>query len=142
MALNPADVKKLLQDHDLGLLFIRIALGGSMMAYGIPKFMGGMDALAQVGQAMQYVGIHGAFHVWGLLAALIEVVGGLMILLGFLFRPAAFALILVMLIATLFQGHTHQAKDFVANALHPLSYMGVFMGLLFSGPGKWSLQKN
>ena len=34
------------------------------------------------------------------------------------------------------------AKDFVANALHPLSYFGVFLGLLFSGPGKWSLQKS
>ena len=140
MALNPTDVKKLLQDHDLGLLFIRIAIGGAMIAYGIPKFMGGTESLAQVGQAMQYVGIHGAPHVWGLLAALVEVVGGLMVLLGFLFRPAAFGLMIVMVVATLYQAHT--GKGFVVSALHPLSFFGVFLGLLFAGPGKWSLQKN
>ncbi len=110
-----------------------------MMAYGIPKFMGGTESLTQVGGAMGYLGIHGAPLLWGFIAALIEVVGGLMILLGFLFRPAAFGLMIVMVVATLFQAHTK--TDFVMNALHPLSYFGVFLGLLFKGPGKWSLQK-
>lgn len=140
MALNSADVKKLLQDHELGLLMIRIAIGASIIAYGVPKFMGGSETLTAVGQGIQYIGIHGGYMFWGFLAALVEVVCGFMILLGFLFRPAAFLLTLVMIMATLFQAHNN--PDFVKSALHPLSYAGVFFGLLFSGPGKWSIQKN
>lgn len=140
MALNSADVKKLLQDHDLGLLLIRIAIGAAMIAYGVPKFMGGGTSLENVGMGIQYVGIHGGYLFWGFVAALIEVVGGFMILLGFLFRPAAFFLVLVMIVATLFQGHTQ--TDFVAHGLHPLSFAGIFVGLMFAGPGKWSIQKN
>lgn len=140
MALNAADVKKLFQDHDLGLLIIRLVMGAAMIAYGVPKFMNGGEYLTKVGGAMGYVGIHFAPFFWGLLAAIIEVVGGFMILVGALFRPAAFGLMIVMIIATIFQAHT--GKDFISTALHPLTYAGVFLGLLFKGPGKWSIQKD
>jgi len=140
MALNQADLKKLLQDHDLGLLIIRIAIGGAVMAAGVPKFMGGQATLMQVGEAMGFVGIHFAPLFWGILAALTEVMGGFMILLGFLFRPAAFFLMFVMAVATLMLAHTSQ--NFWQDALTPISYFGVFAGLLFAGPGKLSVQKN
>lgn len=145
MALNSADVKKLLQDHDLGLLIIRVFIGGAMIAYGVPKFMNGGDYLVEVGKSMGYLGIHFAPLFWGFLAALIEVMGGFMILAGFLFRPAAAFLAFTMIVATIAQVHQldpAKGKDFVMMAMHPLSYAGVFMGLLFSGPGKWSIQKH
>ncbi len=140
MALNQADVKRLLEDHDLGLLLVRIAMGCTMMAHGIPKFMGGQSTLIQVGQAMGYVGIHFAPLMWGILAAIIEVMGGFMILLGFLFRPAAFLLMITMAIATTMLVKT--GADFLQTTITPLSYFGVFLGLLFAGPGKISIQKN
>ena len=146
MALNSADVKKLLQDHDLGLLIVRIAIGGAMMAYGVPKFMHGGEYLSKVGESMGYLGLHFAPLFWGFLAALTEVMGGFMILAGFLFRPAAFFLVFTMVVATVAQAHqvVHGAegKDFVTLAMHPLSYAGIFLGLLFAGPGKWSIQKH
>lgn len=142
MALNSADVKKLLQDHDLGLLIIRVAIGGAMIAYGVPKFMSGGEYLTKVGESMGYLGIHFAPLFWGFLAALSEVMGGFMILAGFLFRPAAAALAFTMIVATMTQMHNMTAdQTFTTTALHPLSYAGVFLGLLFAGPGKWSIQK-
>jgi putative oxidoreductase len=77
MALNSADVKKLFQDHDLGLLIIRFFIGGAMIAYGVPKFMNGGDYLVEVGKSMGYLGIHFAPLLWGFLAALVEVMGAL-----------------------------------------------------------------
>lgn len=145
MALNSADVKKLLQDHDLGLLIIRLAIGGAMIAYGVPKFMSGSAGLTQVGASMGYLGVHFAPLFWGFLAALAEVMGGFMVLAGFLFRPAAAALAFTMLVACISQWHGMDAsagKTFEATVLQPLSYMGVFLGLLFAGPGKMSIQKH
>ena len=140
MAINSADVKKLLQDHDLGLLIIRIFIGGAMIAYGVPKFMKGGETLTQIGGAMGYLGIHFAPLFWGFLSALTEVMGGFMILAGFLFRPAAAFLAFNMFVATLLLAHTN--PDFVMGAMHPLSLFGIFLGLLFAGPGKWSIQKH
>ncbi len=145
MALNSADVKKLLQDHDLGILIIRIAIGGAMIAYGVPKFMNGGEYLAKVGESMGFLGVRFAPLFWGFLAALAEVMGGFMILAGFLFRPAAAALAFTMFVAAVSQFHAidvSAGKTFTATVLHPLSYMGVFLGLLFAGPGKWSIQKH
>jgi hypothetical protein len=68
-----------------------------------------------------------------------------MILMGFLFRPAAALLAFTMIVATVAQAHQldpANGKNFVMMALHPLSYAGIMMGLLFAGPGKWSIQKN
>jgi putative oxidoreductase len=140
MALSSNDVKKLFSDPDLGLLIVRVILGGAMIAYGVPKFMNGGAMLEQVGTAMKFVGLDFAPVFWGFMAALTEVMGGIMIMWGFLFRPAALFLLFTMVVATLFQAH--QAGSFVANAVHPLSYAGIFLGLIFTGPGKWSIQKN
>jgi putative oxidoreductase len=139
MALNSSDVKKLFSDPDLGLLVVRIALGAAMIAYGVPKFMHGGATLEEVGSAMKFLGLGFAPLFWGFMDALVEVMGGVMILWGFLFRPAAALLTFTMVVATIYKAHT--GDDFVMNALHPLSYAGIFLGLLFTGPGKWSVQK-
>jgi putative oxidoreductase len=122
-----------------------------MMAYGVSKFLHGADGkstvetLTSIGKSMDYVGIHFGYLFFGFVSALTEVMGGFMILAGFLFRPAAALLAFNMLIATIFVTHqldASQGKTFVQMAMHPLSLMGIFLGLLFAGPGKWSIQKH
>lgn len=122
---------------DTGLLIMRAGLGVMYMYHGYPKLFGGPELWKQVGSAMGMVGITFLPVVWGLLAAVAEAVGGLLILIGFLFRPAAFFLLFTMFIASLM----HLTNDGLKEASHALELAFVFAGLLFTGPGKYSADK-
>jgi putative oxidoreductase len=76
---------------------------------------------------------------WGFLAAFSEFGGGVLLILGFLFRPAATLLFCTMTVATisLYQG----GQEFGMYS-HPLKMAFVFFGLIFIGPGRFSIDKD
>jgi putative oxidoreductase len=105
--------------------------------HGYPKLFGGPEMWEQVGSAMQAIGIYFLPAAFGFLAAVTEFFGGLFLLLGLFFRPALSFLIIVMFVATI----THIAKgDPFAMVSHSIEVGIVFIGLLFMGPGNYSLQ--
>jgi putative oxidoreductase len=138
-------LKKVLIQHSFGLLCLRLALGGTMIAYGVPKFMGGSEYLRQVGSAVQYIGIGFGFEFFGLLAALTEVVGGMMLIFGAYYRISCVTLAFVMFMATLTQKAglpaNYTPTDFIMAVLHPLSMGAIFISAMFLGPGRLSIQK-
>lgn len=123
---------------NLGLLIIRLVLGATFIAHGLMKFLGGTAALESVGSAMQSFGITAFPVFFGGIAALCELLGGLLILIGYKFRFGAFALFLVMFVAayTQFNGVGSFMKFAWA-----LEMAAVFFGLIFIGPGKYSIDK-
>jgi putative oxidoreductase len=138
-------LKKILLQQSFGLLCMRLVLGATMIAYGVPKFLGGSAYLEQVGSAMKIFGLGSGFEAFGMLAAMIEVVGGIMLILGAFYRVSCLLLAFVMVMATLFKytalPESATSTDFIMNCLHPLSMAGVFLSILFLGPGRLSLQK-
>lgn len=121
-----------------GLLLLRIGLGIMFVMHGYPKLLGGPERWEGVGGAMGHVGVSFLPVVWGLAAALAETAGGLCILLGLFFRPAAIALAFTMLIASL----SHLGRgDGLMGASHAIEMGVVFLGLAFIGPGKYSVDK-
>ena len=138
-------LKKLLIQQSFGLLCLRVALGATMIAYGVPKFLGGEAYLTQIGTAVQHVGIHFGYQFFGLVAALTEVVGGFMLIIGAYFRISCFLLLIEMLVASLSQraglAANATSNDFIMAVLHPLSMAGIFLSALFLGPGRLSIQK-
>jgi len=124
--------------NNVGLLLMRIGLGVMMIVHGLPKLMGGIDKWEKVGSAMSHVGISFYPAAWGLSAALAESVGGVLIFLGLAFRPACIFLLFTMIIAAAM----HLASgDGLLGASHPIELGFVFLGLLFVGPGKYSVDK-
>lgn len=113
-----------------------------MVLHGLPKFMGGKSALEGVGKALSVYGIEGVIPpvVAGFLAATAEVFGGTLIVLGMLFRPAAFIIAFTMLTATLLKSNFFKA-DFDDFA-YPLAMLIVFTSLLFIGPGSYAFDKS
>jgi putative oxidoreductase len=89
---------------------------------------------------MRYVGIHFAPVFWGLMAALSETLGCVMVILGFLFRPACILLFITLCVASLAVMHT--GKGGLEAASHPIELAILFFSLLFIGPGKYSVDKN
>ncbi len=125
-----------LEKHrDLGLLILRLGLGlGFLFFHGWAKLTGGPELWAQVGGAVSYLGI-GFWHpFFGLLAALSESVGGLLIALGLFFRPACALLSGTMLVAVVM--HVSTGKGTPA---HAFKNAWVLIGLILIGPGRYSL---
>ena len=131
-------IKQFFRQYDLGLFLLRVAVGVIMIIHGVPKFLGGTEILKEVGSAMVNLGVTYVPVFWGFMAAFSEVLGGLLLIVGFLFRPACFLLGFTMVIATLLEYSTESSFRSVA---HPLTMTFLFFSFMFIGPGRWSLQK-
>ncbi len=134
---------------DLGLLILRVVFGAIILIFGVGKLIGGGDMLAMIGGALAKFGLTKFPMVWGLLAALTETLGGICILFGIFFRPAALLLFFNMVVATsfLWGAGPHLASygdllTFLGTINPPLAFCTVFLALLFTGPGKYAIQKS
>lgn len=124
--------------RDTGLLIIRLGLGAMMMYHGLPKLMGGPEKWEALGGSMKVIGIDFMPTFWGLMAALAEGAGGFLLVLGLFFRPVNLMLLFTMLIAML----VHFSKgDGISGASNAIELGIVFAGLVFLGPGKYSVDR-
>jgi putative oxidoreductase len=121
-----------------GLLIIRVGLGIMFMFHGYPKLLGGTESWTAMGNAMKFTGISFYPAVWGLLAAVTETFGGVLILLGLAFRPASILLAVTMIVASIMH---LKSGDGLGGASHAIEAAIVFIGLTFIGPGKYSVDK-
>ncbi len=124
---------------NFGLLVMRLGLGVMMITHGYPKLTGGPALWERVGGAMGNIGVHAYPTFWGFMAAATEAVGGLLLLLGLAFRPACLLLCFTMVMAAL--SHFHRGQE-LSEASHAIELAFVFFGLLFVGPGKYSVDKS
>ena len=122
--------------RDHALLVLRAGFGIMFMLHGWPKITGGPEKWAGIGGAMSNFGITFAPTFWGLMASLAEFVGGLLLVLGLLTRPACLALIMTMIVAATM--HITKGDDF-PKISHPIESGIVFLGLLGLGAGRFSL---
>ncbi len=119
-----------------GLLVLRIGIGIMFMFHGVPKLLGGPDMWEKIGSSMSYVGIDFLHVFWGFMAGFAEAVGGLFLMLGLAFLPAALMMTFTMFIALM----THFGKgDGFTGYSHALESMILFISLAITGPGKYRL---
>ncbi|QEC76783.1 DoxX family protein [Mucilaginibacter ginsenosidivorax] len=123
---------------NFGLLIIRVGLGIMFIYHGYPKLMGGAKEWTELGGSMKYVGIHFLPMVWGLLAAVTELLGGFLLIIGLAFRPVCILLFINLVIAALMHLRTGGG---LGEAAHAIEDAIVFAGLIFIGPGKYSVDK-
>lgn len=121
-----------------GLLIIRIGLGIMFMYHGFPKITGGPEKWAGLGMAMGSLGIHFFPVFWGFMAAVSEFFGGILLIAGLFTQPTCAFMAFTMAIASLTQLTKGQGLD---GASHAMELGIVFIGLIFVGPGKYSLDK-
>ena len=68
--------------RNVGLLIIRVGLGVSFVLHGYPKLAGGPELWGKLGGAMGTLGIDFVPTLWGLVAALTEFGGGILVIFG------------------------------------------------------------
>lgn len=124
---------------ETGLLILRCCAGITVIFHGLPKYFGGSSTLTSVGKAISIYGFDTHYALaWGFAAASIEVFGGLLLILGVLFRTSAFALVCVMFTALLSLHPSLNLKDF-PNYAHAWVMLCLFVSLFLIGPGEYSL---
>lgn len=117
---------------DLGLLWMRVLIGLGIMTHGYPKIFGGkMEGFTNLTADLGFP-IPG-FFAW--LAALTELVGGLLIAIGAGSRIIALLLFGTMFVAAFMQ---HGGDPFNEREM-ALLYMTFAGTLIFTGPGKYSV---
>lgn len=128
-------LKSLDRFRDFGLLILRLGLGFSFFwAHGWGKIFGGPEGWAELGGTVSLIGIDFLPTFWGFMAAFAEFGGGILLMLGLLFRPALFLLISTMAMAATMHIITGNGSP-----LHAIELGIVFLALFFTGPGKYSL---
>ena len=122
---------------DFGLLLLRVSIGILFILYTAPALMGGPSAWAHFGAGTRHLGIHSHLQLFGLLAALLGCIGGILVIFGLFFRPG----VLVLLVLAI--GHAIGVKhgSGFRVALPAIEMCFVLAGILFVGPGKYSVDK-
>ena len=132
-------IAKLLKNRDLGLLILRLGLGGMYVFHGFPKLMAGPEGWERLGASMAYLGINFFPVFWGFMASSAESLGGLFIIFGWYFRISNFFLLITMFVA----GFQHLAKgQGLGQASHAIELGVVFLALIFIGPGRYVMTGN
>ena len=132
--------KDFLRNHDLGLLVLRVALGGLMLFHGIHKLIYGVGF---IGGMLASMGLP-SFIAYGCLLG--EVVAALMLVIGLWTRAAALVFAGNMAVAILM---AHLGTFFAVDPMTggwtvelPMLYLLGAVSLFFTGGGKYALTKN
>ena len=121
-----------------GLFIMRVGLGVMMIIHGLPKISGGPGQWESLGHSMGNLHIYFAPAFWGFMCAVTETVGGLFCILGLWFRLVALLLVFNFIVAAT---HHFMAGDGIRGAGHALELLFAFAGLVFLGPGVYSVDK-
>jgi putative oxidoreductase len=127
------------QYRDIGLLFLRLGIGTMMVFHGWPKLAGGIHEWEKLGKAMGALGINVFPVFWGFSAAMVETVGGVLIVIGFCFRPVTILMTFNFIVATvLIYKTSHQFLEWS----RPAEMLILFFSLIFIGAGKYSVDRS
>ncbi|OGF67866.1 MAG: DoxX family protein [Candidatus Fischerbacteria bacterium RBG_13_37_8] len=124
--------------RDVGLLVGRIGLGIMFMFHGGGKLFAGPEMWTKVGSALGLFGITFAPTMWGMLASCSEFFGGLLLIIGFAYRPALIFMMSIMFVATTM--HLNKG-DGLQGASHAIEAGIMFLSMFIMGPGKYSIDE-
>ena len=124
---------------DFGMLLLRLGVGLIFIfIHGLGKITAGPVMWEKLGGSMSNFGINFLPEFWGFMAAFTEFFVPMFIILGLLFRPAAFLLAFNMIVAA-----TVHLKnlDPWGKIAYPMMLVILFISMFLIGPGKFSISE-
>ena len=123
--------------REAGLLLIRVSIGILFILYTASVLIGGPKAWAHFGAGANHFGLHSHLQFWGFLGSLLGCLGGVLMIFGLFFRIG------VLLVLVLAIGHAFSVYEGTGFrvALPSIEMCFVLVGILFIGPGKYSVDK-
>lgn len=125
------------RNKGLGLLILRLFVGGIFIVHGTQKLMHIEDTINFFSQ----IGIN-SFFAW--LVAIVETVGGIALIIGMFVQYASILLSIILIVAIIkvkwvYGGDTLLSK-FAAGEID-LALLGANLALVFTGAGRYSLAR-
>lgn len=122
-----------------GPFFLRVAVGVIFIVHGAQKLFGAFGGPGLDGFAAQMISPLGLRPVmaWATAVALVEFVGGIFLLLGFMTRLSALLIGVVMAVAVIF---VHRSDGFFAFEF-PLILFAACLCLLLTGGGRAAMRE-
>lgn len=114
-----------------GLLLIRLGLAAVFIAHGYTK-------LAHIDETIAFFGSIGLSGMFAYLVGLVELLSGLMMLVGYCTKYAGYAIALVMLVAIV---KVKGAMGFMGGYEFDVMLFLSALGLAWTGPGEYILMK-
>lgn len=130
MFFNAQDRKK-----DLGLLIMRLGLAAVLLWHSVPKLIGGAPAWKSVGTTLDFINLGLPVSFMGLLSLTLETLCSVSLIFGYLFRLSSGVLFVLLLLYS-FNYFNVAYKTLM---MWSLALTTVFLGLVFAGPGRYSL---
>ncbi len=121
-----------------GLLIMRLALAVLFIILTGPVLLF-PDRWAAFGSAIRNLGLNSNFSFWGFAGALAGCLGGALMIFGLFFRLGVLLVLAITVVHLL--GVLNRAGMFQP-ALAAVELSLILIGLLFVGPGKYSVDKN
>jgi putative oxidoreductase len=134
-------------EQNYAVLFLRLALAVAIFPHGAQKLLGWFGGFGYKGTMGYFTQTLGIPTVFGFLAIVAEFFGSLALIAGFLTRPAAFGIGVVMLVAAL---KVHLPYGFFTNWFgnqkgegyeYFILAIGMALTLMIAGGGAWSLDQ-
>jgi putative oxidoreductase len=126
----------------IAILILRLALGYMFAAHGLQKAFGlfGGPGIGGFSEMLSGLGFKPSLF-WAYLAAYAELVGGILLAVGFLTRGAASVLLVLILVAA-FKVHLNKGF-FLSQGGFEYTFIifSVCLALILLGPGKFSILK-
>jgi len=116
-----------LTSHDYAVLVVRVWIGVMLMKHGWPKIFGGIDKLTTTVSTMGFPSPE--LFAWA--AAVSEVLGGFLLVVGLAVRPAALFASITMAVAAFIR---HAADPFAKKEL-ALTFLAILIFLSIVGSG-------
>ncbi len=125
--------------RETGLLIMRLGLGVLFIILTGPVLLHGPRAWASFGAGIRHLGLHNHYQIWGFLGALMGSAGGALMIFGLFFRPGVLLVLTITFVHLL--GVLSGVGTLRAN-LAAVELAVMLVGLLFVGPGKYSVDKS
>jgi len=120
---------------NLSILLLRCMVGVILFAAGAGKVLGWFGGFGMK-MTIQYYSMWGISVPFTYLSSFTEFIGGFLLIVGFLTRPAAFAIMINMLVATIL---TMPKGFLVGGASYPFSLTVSAIIILLAGPMAYSI---
>jgi putative oxidoreductase len=120
---------------DISILLLRFTIGVILFIVGSGKVLSWFGGLGMEKTLFFLVTKQGFSVPLAYMSAYTEFIGGFLLIIGFLTRPAAFAVMINMTVA----GIVSLPRGFTSGAAYPFSLMITAIIILLAGPMKFSL---
>ena len=120
---------------NFGLLVMRVGLAVILLIHSMPSLFGGIGQWKRIGTGLSFINVGFPPEVIGFVIMLLESLGALSLLFGYLFRP--FSIVLTILYCLYFFNYYN--IGYRTLMLYSLSLASVFIGFANTGPGRYSI---